>query len=81
MGPDPDGNINQWLKLTVPPGGEYTDLVIKAYTGATNQSCRELSESGEAGTACTILAVDPERGTPAIRRRGPGALSRSSSPR
>jgi hypothetical protein len=62
MGPDADGNVDQQLTLSVPPGGSYTNVVIKAYTGATNQSCRELAAGADPGTACTILALDHERG-------------------
>lgn len=64
MGPDADGNVDQQLTLSIPPGGAYTNVVIKAYTGATNQSCRELAAGADPGTACTILALDHERGHP-----------------
>lgn len=62
MGPDPDGDVDQELTLSIPPGGQYTNVVIKAYTGATNQSCRELAKGADPGTACTIIALDPNRG-------------------
>lgn len=62
MGPDPDGNVDQQLTLSVPTGGNYTNVVIKAYTSPTNQSCRGLAGADDAGTACTILALDPRRG-------------------
>lgn len=64
MGPDPDGDVDQEVTLSIPPGGAYTNVVIKAYTGATNQSCRELAKGADPGTACTILALDPDHGTP-----------------
>jgi hypothetical protein len=63
MGPNPDGDVDQDLTLSIPPGGDYTNVVIKAYTGATNQSCRELAKGADPGTACTILALDPDHGT------------------
>ncbi len=62
MGPDPDGDVDQELSLSIPPGGEYTNVVIKAYTGATNQSCRELAKGADPGTSCTIIALDPDHG-------------------
>lgn len=62
MGPDSDGDVDQRITLTIPPGGAYTNVVIKAYTGATNQSCRELAAGADPGTACTILALDRDRG-------------------
>jgi hypothetical protein len=62
MGPDSDGNVDQQVTMSVPPGGTYTNLVIKAYTSPTNQSCRELAGDADAGTACTILYIDPHRG-------------------
>jgi hypothetical protein len=62
MGPDTDGNVAQDLTLSIPPGGKYTNVVIKAYTGPTNQSCRELATGADPGTACTILALDPGHG-------------------
>jgi len=62
MGPNPDGNVDQELILSIPPGGKYTNVVIKAYTGATNQSCRELAKGADPGTACTIIALDPDHG-------------------
>lgn len=64
MGPDSDGNVDQEITLSIPPGGAYTNLVIKAYTGRTNQSCRELANGADPGTACTILAIDRDRGGP-----------------
>lgn len=63
MGPDPDGEVDQELTLSIPSGGRYTNVVIKAYTGATNQSCRELAKGADPGTACTIIALDPDHGT------------------
>ncbi len=63
MGPDPDGDVDQKLTLAIPRGGSYTDVVIKAYTGATNQSCRELAKAADPGTACTIIHLDRLRGT------------------
>jgi hypothetical protein len=62
MGPDSDGNVDQQVTMSVPPGGTYTNLVIKAYTSPTNQSCRELAGDTDSGTACTILYLDPHRG-------------------
>lgn len=62
VGPDSDGNVNQRITMWIPPGGSYTNLVIKAYTADTNRSCRELVEGAERGTACTILYLDPHRG-------------------
>lgn len=62
MGPDSDGHVDQTVTMSVPPGGAYTNLVIKAYTSSTNQSCRELAGDSDAGTACTILYIDPHRG-------------------
>jgi hypothetical protein len=64
MGPDSDGNVDQRVTMSIPPGGSYTNLVIKAYTSPTNQSCRELAAGTDAGTACTILYLDPHRGEP-----------------
>jgi hypothetical protein len=64
MGPDSDGNVDQQVTMSIPPGGAYTNLVIKAYTSPTNQSCRELAASTEAGTACTIFYLDPDRSAP-----------------
>jgi len=61
MGPDADGKIDQTVTMAVPPGGDYTNLVVKAYTSPTNQSCREPA-GDDAGTACTILYLDPHRG-------------------
>jgi hypothetical protein len=63
MGPNPDGDVDQQLTLSIPPGGDYTNVVIKAYTGPTNQSCRELAKGADPGTACTILALNPDHGT------------------
>lgn len=62
MGPDSDGNVDQQVTMSVPPGGAYTNLVIKAYTSPTNQSCRGLARDADSGTACTILYLDPNRG-------------------
>ncbi len=62
VGPDSDGKVDQQVTMSIPPGGGYTNLVIKAYTGPTNQSCRELAAGAEPGTACTILYIDPDRG-------------------
>lgn len=61
VGPDSDGNVDQRIEMVIPPGGEYTNLVIKAYTSQTNQSCRELAGESDSGTACTILYLDPRR--------------------
>ena len=69
VGPDSDGNVDQQVTMSIPPGGSYTNLVIKAYTGPTNQSCRELAAGAEPGTACTILYIDPDRG----EQRQPGS--------
>lgn len=69
VGPDSDGNVDQTIRLAVPDGGAYTNLVVKAYTSQTNQSCREPAGE-DSGTACTILYLDPDRG-----------LSKSSLPR
>lgn len=80
MGPDPDGEVDQKITLSIPPGGGYTNVVIKAYTGPTNQSCRELAKGADPGTACTILALDPDHGT-TQRWREVTRLSRSSAPR
>jgi hypothetical protein len=63
MGPDSDGNVDQQVTLSIPPGGNYTNVVIKAYTGATNLSCRELAKGADPGTACTILALEKDRGS------------------
>jgi hypothetical protein len=77
MGPNPDGDVDQQVTLSIPPGGKYTNVVIKAYTGPTNQSCRELAKGADPGTACTILALDRDHGT--MRRwREVVRLSRSS---
>jgi hypothetical protein len=62
MGPDSNGDVDQTVTMSVPPGGTYTNLVIKAYTSPTNQSCREPAGDTGAGTACTILYLDPHRG-------------------
>ncbi len=62
VGPDSDGNVDQRIKMRVPPGGSYTNLVIEAYTADTNRACRVLVEGAERGTACTILYLDPHRG-------------------
>ena len=62
MGPDSDGNVDQQVTMSVPPGGSYTNVVVKAYTSPTNQSCREPAGESDAGTACTILYLDPHRG-------------------
>lgn len=81
IGPDSDGNVDQRITMAIPPGGSYTNLVVKAYTGPTNQSCRELAKSSaEPGTACTILYLDPNRGAGDETAAGAG-LSRSSSRR
>ena len=69
IGPDSDGNVDQTIKMGVPTGGEYTNLVVKAYTSETNQPCRVPAGDTDSGTACTILYLDPER----------GQLNRSSS--
>ena len=63
VGPDSDGNVDQQIEMSIPTGGTFTNLVIKAYTSPTNQSCRELAKGGgDSGTACTILYLDPNRG-------------------
>lgn len=63
IGPDPDGNVDQRVEIAIPSGGRFTNVVIKAYTGPTNQSCREMAQSSaEPGTACSILYLDPNRG-------------------
>src|SRR6188472_3443059 len=62
IGPDSDGNVDQRITMWIPPGGSYTNLVIKAYTADTNRACKELVEGTERGTACTILYLDPHRG-------------------
>lgn len=69
VGPDTDGNVNQSIELPIPTGGPYTHLLVKAFTGPANESCRELSDI-ESGSSCAILYLDPERG-----------LSKSSLPR
>jgi hypothetical protein len=83
MGPDEEGDVDQQLTLNIPPGSRYTNVVIKAYTGATNQSCRELAKGADAGTACTIIHLDPDRGAVPGARRPAGVkpLSRSSARR
>ena len=72
MGPDPDGDVDQQLTLSIPPGGQYTNVVIKAYTGATNQSCRELAKGADPGTACTIIHLDRDRGVTGTSGAGAG---------
>lgn len=62
VGPDSDGDVDQRIAVWIPPGGNYTNLVIKAYTADTNRPCRDLVEGTERGTACTILYLDPHRG-------------------
>ena len=64
VGPDSDGNVDQRITMSIPPGGNYTNLVIKAFTGAANDSRREFAPGGIPGTACTILYIDPDRGQP-----------------
>lgn len=61
MGPNSDGDVDQAVTMSIPPGGSYTNLVIKAYTSPTNQSCRQLADDADVGTACTILYLDPHR--------------------
>jgi len=82
MGPDSDGDVDQELTLSVPPGGAYTNVVIKAYTAPTNQSCRELAKGADPGTACTILALRPRSGSTGpvepVTWLGGGWFSRSS---
>ena len=80
MGPDADGNVDQIVTMDVPPGGDYTNLVVKAYTSPTNQSCREPA-GDDAGTACTILYLDPHRGADdrVVQPQSRSQLSRSSS--
>lgn len=63
IGPDGDGNVDRSISLAVPPGGRYTHLTIKAFTGEWNRSCTQpREEEFDSGTACTFLAVDPDRG-------------------
>jgi hypothetical protein len=69
-GPDSDGNVDQRIEMGIPTGRSYTHLVVKAYTNPANQSCGEPAGEMDAGTACTIFYLDPNR-----------KLSRSSSPR
>jgi len=64
IGPDSNGDIDRTISLAVPPGGNYTHLTIKAFTGERNRSCTDPQEEGpDAGTACTFLAIDPKRGS------------------
>ncbi|HEX7278927.1 MAG TPA: hypothetical protein VF255_04800 [Solirubrobacterales bacterium] len=70
VGPDSDGKIDQRVTMSIPTGGQYTNLVIKAYTSPTNQSCRELAGGADRGTACTILYLDPGRGRQPGRPQG-----------
>ena len=63
IGPNSNGEVDRVISLAVPPGGRYTHLTIKAFTGERNRSCTEPREEGpDAGTACTFLAVDKDRG-------------------
>jgi hypothetical protein len=62
VGPDTDGNVDRRIEMPIPPGGGYTNVVIKAYSSPTNQSCRELPVGGEPGTACSIIYLNAERG-------------------
>ena len=61
IGPDGDGKVDRTISLAVPPGGGYTHITIKAFTGERNRSCTEQNRD-DAGTACVFLAVDPNRG-------------------
>ncbi len=64
IGPDSDGDVDRVVSLSVPPGGRYTHLTIKAFTGERNRSCTQpREEEPDPGTACTFLAVDKDRGS------------------
>jgi hypothetical protein len=61
VGPDSDGEAKEVISIPIPAGGEYTDVVIKAYT-QTQEGCLEpTTVSGNAGTACMYLTLDPGR--------------------
>lgn len=63
IGPDDNGEVDRTISLAVPPGGSYTHITIKAFTGERNRSCTEPREEGpDVGTACTFLAVSPNHG-------------------
>jgi hypothetical protein len=63
VGPNPNGDIDQRLTVSIPRGGSYTDIVIKAFTGERNSSCTALSEATpDSGTACTFIALDSTHG-------------------
>ena len=63
VGPDTDGEAEETISIPIPPGGTYTDIVIKAFTAAQGGCAEPSTVSGNAGTACMFLTLDPERGT------------------
>ncbi|HEX5928254.1 MAG TPA: hypothetical protein VFY48_02575 [Solirubrobacterales bacterium] len=64
IGPDSDGDVDRKISLAVPPGGDYTHVTIKAFTGERNRSCTQpRAEEPDPGTACTFLAVAKDRGS------------------
>jgi hypothetical protein len=63
IGPDGGGKVERKISLAVPPGGSYTHITIKAFTGDSNRSCTEPREKlPDPGTACVFLAIAPDRG-------------------
>jgi hypothetical protein len=65
VGPDTDGNVDQVVSVSIPSGGGYTDVVIKAFTAEKNRSCTEpAGASPDTGTACTFLALSRSSSRP-----------------
>jgi len=63
IGPDGNGNVDREFSLSVPPGGQFTHLTIKSFTGERTRSCAEPEERQFGpGTACVFLALDRARG-------------------
>jgi len=64
IGPDSNGKVDRDISLSIPPGGDYTHVTIKAFTGDRNRSCTEPEEEEpDPGTACALLALDHDRGS------------------
>jgi hypothetical protein len=63
VGPNADGEVKQAISLPVPAGGAYTDIIIRAFTGKGNDSCKGGPVANtDPGTACMFLALNRRAG-------------------
>lgn len=59
VGPDPDGDADQELRVPILTGGPYTHIVIEATPSASDAPCTELPTEGspDEQTACVFVPL------------------------